>query len=118
MRKIYQMFLALAMMMLGALNVSAEEISLEEVPFWAHEAGLWGLDAPKNTQITPAWVIGEPTGQPYGDSSVNAWADLSGFDQLVITYTEGKPRVMMNRDQDEGQFSATETESHLIEYPK
>ena len=118
MSKIYQMFLALAMMMLGAMNVSAEEISLEEVPFWAHEAGLWGLDAPKNTPATPAWVIGEPTGQPYGDSSVNAWADLSGFDQLVITYTEGKPRVMMNRDQDEGQFNATETQSHLIEYPK
>jgi len=118
MRKTYQMFLALAMMMLGAMNVSAEEISLEEVPFWAHEAGLWGLDAPKNTPATPAWVIGESTGQPYGDSSVNAWADLSGFDQLVITYTEGKPRVMMNRDQDEGQYNTTEAESHLIEYPK
>lgn len=113
------MFLALvAMLLLGATNVSAEEISLEEVPFWQHEAGLWALDAPKNTAATPAWVVGESTGQPYGDSSVNNWADLSGFDQLVITYTEGTPRVMMNRDQDEGQFSATETESHLIEYPK
>lgn len=124
MRKTYQMFLALvATMLLGAMNVSAEEISLQEVPFWAHEAGLWGLDAPKNTQITVgseqcAFVLGESTGQPYGDSSVNSWADLSGFDQLVITYTEGKPRVMMNRDQDEGQFNANEGESHLIEYPK
>ena len=113
------MFLALvAMLLFGATNVSAEEISLEEVPFWQHEAGLWALDAPKNTAATPAWVVGESTGQPYGDSSVNNWADLSSFDQLVITYTEGTPRVMMNRDQDEGQFSATETESHLIEYPK
>ena len=113
------MFLALvAMMLLGAMNVSAEEISLQEVPFWQHEAGLWGLDAPKNTQADCLFVIGESTGQPYGDSSVNSWADLSGFDQLVITYTEGKPRVMMNRDQDEGQFNANEGESHLIEYPK
>ena len=118
------MFLALvALMLLGATNVSAEEISLQEVPFWQHEKGLWALDAPKNTQITVggedcAWVIGTSTGQPYGDSSVNSWADLSGFDQLVITYTEGKPRVMMNRDQDEGQFNANEAESHLIEYPK
>lgn len=124
MRKTYQMFLALvAMMLLGAMNVSAEEISLQEVPFWQHEPGLWGLDAPKNTQITVGseqctFVVGESTGQPYGDSSVNSWADLSGFDQLVITYTEGKPRVMMNRDQDEGQFNANEGESHLIEYPK
>ena len=119
MKKTYQMFLALvAMLLFGATNVSAEEISLEEVPFWQHETGLWALDAPKNTSATPAWVIGEATGQPYGDSSVNNWADLSSFDQLVITYTDGTPRVMMNRDQDEGQFSATESESHLIEYPK
>ena len=119
MKKTYQMFFALvAMLLLGATNVSAEEISLQEVPFWAHEAGLWGLEAPKNTPATPDWVVGESTGQPYGDSSVNAWADLSGFDKLVITYTEGTPRVMMNRDMDEGQFNTTETESHLIEYPK
>ena len=118
MRKTYQMFLALALMMLGAMNVSAEEISLQEVPFWQHEAGLWGLDAPKNTQATPAWAVGESTGQPYGDSSVNNFADLSGFDQLVITYTEGQPRVMLNRDQDEGQYDTNEANSHLIEYPK
>ena len=118
MRKTYQMFLALALMVLGAMNVSAEEISLQEVPFWQHEAGLWGLDAPKNTQITPAWEVGVSTGQPYGDSSVNAWADLSGYDQLIITYTEGQPRVMINRDQDEGQYDTNEANSHLIEYPK
>ena len=85
MRKTYQMFLALALMVLGAMNVSAEEISLQEVPFWQHETGLWGVNAPKNTQVQPTWVIGESTGQPYGDPSVNSWADLSGFDQLVIT---------------------------------
>ena len=118
------MFLALvAMMLLGAMNVSAEEISLKDVPFWQHEDGLWGLDAPKNTQIEVGseqcpFVIGESTGQPYGDGGVNNWADLSGFDQLVITYTEGTPRVLMNRDQDNGQFNDNEAESHLIEYPK
>ena len=112
------MFLALAMMVLGAMNVSAEEISLQDVQFWQHETDLWALDAPKNTEATPAWVVGESTGQPYGDPSVNNWADLSGFDQLVITYTEGTPRVMLNRDQNEGQFSSDEAGSHLIEYPK
>lgn len=118
MRKTYQMFLALALMVLGAMNVSAEEISLQDVQFWQHETDLWGLDAPKNTEATPAWVVGESTGQPYGDPSVNNWADLSGFDQLVITYTEGTPRVMLNRDQNEGQFDSNEASSHLIEYPK
>lgn len=118
MRKTYQMFLALALMVLGAMNVSAEEISLQEVPFWQHETGLWGLNAPKNTQVQPTWVIGESTGQPYGDPSVNSWADLSGFDQLVITYSDGQPRVLINRDQDEGQFNTNESDSHLIEYPR
>ena len=112
------MFLALALMVLGAMNVSAEEISLQEVPFWQHEAGLWALNAPKNTQVQPTWVVGESTGQPYGDPSVNNWADLSGFDQLVITYSEGQPRVLINRDQDEGQFNTNESDSHLIEYPR
>ena len=118
MRKTYQMFLALALLMLGAMNVSAEEISLQDVQFWQHETDLWGLDAPKNTEATPEWVVGESVGQPYGDPSVNNWADLSGFDQLVITYTEGTPRVMLNRDQNEGQFDSNEAGSHLIEYPK
>ena len=49
------MFLALvALMLLGATNVSAEEISLQEVPFWQHgkTGEPWGLDAPKTIQIT------------------------------------------------------------------
>ena len=115
MRKTYQMFLALALMVLGAMNVSAEEISLQEVPFWQHETGLWGLDAPKNTQATPEWVIGEATGQPYGDTASNNWADLSGFDKLVITVSDGTPRIQINRDQDEGQPNANEAEAHMIQ---
>ena len=125
MKKTYQMFLALvALMLLGATNVSAEEISLQEVPFWQHgkTGEPWGLDAPKTTQITAgeegcAWVIGTPTGQPYGDSNVCSFADLSGFDKLVVTYSAGTPRILMHRDQDEGAWNATESSSHLIEYP-
>ncbi len=115
------MFFALvAMLLLGAVNVSAEEISLQEVPFWDHPktGGVWGLDAPKDTQVEPIWAVGEATGQPYGDSEVTDFADLSGFDKLVITYSEGTPRVLMNRDIDEGGYDATEANSHLIEWPK
>ena len=120
MRKTYQMFLALALLMLCAMNVSAEEISLQEVPFWDHPktGGVWGLNAPKDTPSTPAWVVGESTGQPYGDSEVLDFADLSGFEKLVITYSEGQPRVLMNRDIDEGGYDAVEANSHLIEWPK
>lgn len=102
--------------------VNGDTISLQEVPYWQHGSTgePWGLDAPKTTQITAgeegcAWVIGTPTGCPYGDPTVCSFADLSGFDQLLITYTEGTPRVLMNRDLDYGQWNTNEAESHLID---
>jgi len=118
MKKTYQICLALlAALLLGATNVSAEEISLQEVPFWQHEGG-WGLSEAKATPAECAWVIGESSGQPYGDSNVNAFADLTGFDALIITFSEGSPRVLLNRDQDEGQWDANEANSHLIDNTK
>ena len=116
MRKFFRMYLTLALMMLGVTNVSAEEISLQEVPFWAHTE--WGVNEAKATTATCAWVIGESTGQPYGDGGVKNFADLSTYSKLIVVATEGTPRIMMNRDVDEGQFDATEANSHLIEYPK
>ncbi|MCR4957435.1 MAG: hypothetical protein K6B13_02350 [Prevotella sp.] len=118
MRKSYQLFVALMLCMLGATNVNAEEISLAEVPFWQHE--VWGLDEPKNTQIKVGseacpFVIGESIGQPYGDSQVNNFSDLSAYTQLKVTVTEGTPRFLLNRDVDEGQFNDDETQSHLID---
>ena len=117
MKKTYQFLVVLAAMLLGAMNVSAEEISLQDVPFWAHESG-WGLEASKTTQAECAWVIGEATGQPYGDSNVNAFADLSGYDKLVVVVTEGTPRFLFNRDQDDGQYNSDEAQSHLIDNTK
>ena len=117
MKKTYRLFLALVLMSLGAMNASAqEEISLEEVPFWTHTE--WGLNEAKDAPATAAWAVGEPTGLPYGDGNVINFADLSIYSKLVITYTEGTPRVMLNRDIDEGQYNADESQSHLIEYPK
>lgn len=63
------------------------------------------------------YVIGTSTGQPYGHGSVPllTFADLSTFDKLYILATGGTPRVLLNRDVDGGQCSATESESHLID---
>ena len=93
-----------------------EEVSLEEVPFYQHVT--WGENEPMTTTVSPAWVIGTSTGQPYGDGSVNNFANLSEYTKLVITYTDGVPRVMMNRDADNGQYNVDMASSHLIEYPK
>lgn len=92
-------------------------MSLRDVPFWAHTNG-WGLDAPKNTQVSPAWVIGASSGLPYGDVSVRAFADLSDYDKLTISFSEGMPRILLNRDVDEGQWDEDESQSHLIDNTK
>ena len=62
----------------------------------------------------------KPSGLPYGDGSVGwkNFALLSDYDKLYVTFTEGTPRVMMNRDVDQGQWNEDETQSHLIEFPK
>ena len=131
------MFLALMLCALSATNVMAADlISLAEVPFWGHEAGLWGLNAAKNTEWPrldadpgdgSAWcpfILNQSCGgqnepsQPYGDTSVNGYADLSMYAKLVVVCSAGTPRFLFNRDVDEGQWSATEAESHLIDNTK
>lgn len=59
------------------------------------------VDATAKTTGQPgcAYDINKSTGMPYGDGSVNEYnyADLSGFDHLAITATEGEPRLLFNR---------------------
>ena len=108
---------ALVLGMLAATTASAQNrISLQEVPFCSYSG--WGMDAQKTGDAECAWVVGEATGQPYGDGGVINRADLSQYSKLIIVATAGTPRIMMNRDKEEGQWNATESESHLIEYPK
>ncbi len=116
MKKTYKLMLMLVLMALSTANVKAELISLDEVPFCSWDG--WGADAKSTGEATCAFVLNESTGQPYGDPSVNNYSDLSNYTKLIITSTEGTPRIMMNRDQADGQYSDTESDSHLIEYPK
>ena len=75
----------------------------------------WGAEAVKGAAYgSCAYVLFESTGQPYGDPSVNAWADLSSYEKLVVVAT-GTPRFLLNRDADNGQWNADEAQSHLID---
>ena len=60
------------------------------------------------------------TDLPYGESSVGYlhYADLSSYDKLIVVATAKRPRIMMNRDVNEGQWSETESDSHLIDNTK
>ena len=60
------------------------------------------------------------TDLPYGEGSVGYlhYADLTSYDKLYVIATEKRPRIMMNRDINEGQWNQTEAESHLIDNTK
>ena len=51
-----------------------------------------------------AYVIGESTGLPYGDGNVYYlnYADLSDCSSIVVVATEGEPRLLFNRVEDQG----------------
>ena len=51
-----------------------------------------------------AYVIGESTGMPYGDGNVYYlnYADLSEYAAIELVATEGEPRLLFNRVEDNG----------------
>ena len=75
-------------------------------------------DAEPTTSAYCEYKINEASGQPYGDPSVNNYADLSEYATLEVTATAGSPRFLFNRDVAEGQWSETEADSHLIDNTK
>lgn len=118
MKKTYQLMIALMLCAFGAVGVNAEE-RIPLTPDMLFSWDGWDENAQK---IGPSaeclYVLNESTGQPYGDSRVIDYADLSLYSKLIVTVTEGTPRFLFNRTKDEGQYSANEEESCLLEYPK
>lgn len=110
------MFLALALVMLGVVSVNAQErISLQEVPFCTWDG--WDGNASKTGDATCEWGVGTSTGSVYGDMSVINYADLTLYSKLILTVTEGTPRVLFNRLKDEGQAGDTFEDSYLVDIP-
>ena len=92
----------------------ADQADLSDVPFQMWDG--W-VDANPTGTADCAYTIGT-TGagsNAYGDPGVNNYADLSGYAKLIIVTTEGTPRMLFNRDVDNGQCSDNEAESHLID---
>ena len=99
-----------------ATGLSSEGTNLTTSMF--HSWSSWGADATQTGDAPCEYVLNSATGQPYGDPGVINYADLSGWSKLVITVTEGTPRILFNRDETNGQWNEDESQSHLIEYPK
>ena len=103
-------------------NVTVESMELYGTPLTTadmHRYNNW-TDASQGVESTGTYnyILGRSTDQPFGDPAVNAYVDLSAYKKLVVTMSSGTPRFMFNRDTDNGQWNADESNSHLIEYPK
>ena len=90
--------------------------SLQDVEFGSWTG--WGTEAQFSQKVNPIWVLFEPTGQSYGDGSVNNRADVSAYDKLYIAVVSGSPRILLNRDVADGQWNEDEAQSHLIDNTK
>lgn len=66
-----------------------------------------------------AFDINKSTGMPYGDGNVFwlNYADLSGFDKLVVVATAGAPRFCMNRTENNAQATDDAETSKFIDIP-
>ncbi len=74
----------------------------------------------EGTAATGNYILNESTDQPFGEGNVYYlnFANLAEYDKLFVTFAEGTPRLMMNRDVNDGQWNETETDSHLIDNTK
>ena len=125
MRKTYQMMIALVALLLSAASVSAgERIPLTAEGFYSYEG--YGLDAVQGDPFDASYIIGEPSGCPFGDSNCEARVDLGSYAKLYVNM-EGcdadgnpngsNPRIFINRTEYNGQFNATKENSKCIVIP-
>ena len=73
------------------------------------------VDGNATNQAGCAYELNTASSMPYGDGSVNNYADLTGYSTLELTATAGSPRFLFNRDADGGQWNEDEAASHLID---
>ena len=117
MRKSFRMFLALALVMLGAVSVNAQErvpLSLDMFFEWD---GYTGDAAKVGPSANCVLDLGVSTGMPAGDSRVIDFADLTLYSKMYVTVTEGTPRVLFNRLEQDGQATDDLETSKLIDIP-
>ena len=81
--------------------VNALELQEEYTKLTADMFKQWddNYNPSTGSSVGCAYVIGSSTSQPYGDASVYylKFADISEYDKLILTVTDGTPRIMMNR---------------------
>ncbi len=117
MRKSFRMFLALALVVLGAASLNAQErvpLSLDMFYEWD---GYTGDAAKIGSSANCVLNLGVSTDMPAGDSRVIDFADLTLYSKMYVTVTEGTPRVLFNRLEQDGQGTDDFETSKLVDIP-
>lgn len=114
---------------------SWHSLTFERNPNDGYSDKMTGTDAPSDdltvemfknyssetpTQAGCAFVLNSSTAQPYGDGSVGwkNYADLSSYDRLAITVSEGAPRCCINREVDGGEGNDDPASSKMLDFNK
>lgn len=94
---------------------------IEGTPLTADMFKTWdsATNPTTGTNVSCEYTLNESTGVIYGDTYLGYlnYANLSGYDQLVVTVSEGTPRFLFNRIVDLGQDADNEAESQMIDIP-
>ena len=75
--------------------------------------------ATEGEPINCAYELNTPSGLPYGDGNVFwlNYANLTGYDKLVVIVSEGTPRFCFNRIEDNAQDSGNADDAKFIDIP-
>lgn len=116
------MFLAVVLMALSAVTAFAGE----RVPLTADMVKTYdgfGADANETGPLGGSvCLFNEASTCVFGDTSCNAWVDLTSYSKLYITIDESNPeqkvpRIFINRTETEGQFNSDETQAKCLVIP-
>ena len=95
--------------------VSNQDLSLDLFHLWTGFEAEAAIADPDNHG--GAYVVGEETGCPYGDTNVNEmkYADLSAWDYLTLVVTSDAPRLFFNAKSQSDRISVLPNdETYLI----
>lgn len=111
----------------GAANAGAQErIPFDAEHFTFHNYTGWDADAVENGVFEGAFILGQADGCPIGDTSCNAWVDLTGYSKLYVEMigcdadgveNGSNPRIFINRTVENGQFSSDKNSSNCLVIP-
>ena len=112
--------------LLASGDLEGGRVEFNAANFTFHNYDGWGADATETGTMPGGFLLNESNGCPIGDSSCNAWVDLTDYSKLYVkmagcdgdgNLNGSNPRIFINRTADNGQFNADKDASQCIVLP-